>query len=308
MRLIFGSRRDDLFKAMQDREAYAFDWKNRVDSRAEQLRAFNNNLIQFTESIKHRISEMLEPELSNLGGVTIAINSDYQDCNQTHYSNWALNEFDDSDKSNTFWIYITYASRKRQNGASYSSKNGKLWGNYRGINWQFVVSFDYDSGEPVFDKKPQISADLIDSSDLDELKCTYELFAKMETVDWEALLTEVIQNSPKPEISVSQVEEFDRSKWDAQFTLHHLFRLVETDCWILLNNGLYIHPIQIFENAGTFTSYYLEWRKSKGDGTFDSEYINKQLENPELFTLNTIKIKEPIEVRTTQELISPREE
>ena len=306
MRLVFVSRRDDLHKAVQDREDYATDWKNRVESRAEQFRTFSSNLIQFTESIKHKLSEMLEPELSNLGRVTIDINSDYKDCNR--YSNLELNEFDDSDKSNTFWIYITYSSRRYQNGTHTSSQKGKLWGNYNGINWQFVVSFDYSSGEPIFDKKPQISADLIDSSDLDELKCTYELFAKMETIDWEALLNEIIQNSPKPQISVSQVEEFDRSKWDTQFKLYHLFKLVETDCWIMLNNGTYIHPIQIFENAGTLTSYYLGWSERLGDGTFNSAYINKQLGRPELFILDSIKLKEPIEVRTTQELTSPQEE
>lgn len=229
-------------------------------------------------------------------------------------------------KDKPYGIKISYTSDK---GEVYYKKKGK--GGTRGysgsekygFNWTFSVFWyiDYwNNNEEIFVMKPVIDADIISADDYDVLAATYDLFTKLNTIDWKGLTQRIGNEIPKEEEFVS-VENPGGSPStydiDEKIESMQLDEYVGEDAWIHADyypTGNTKWPdrdryIKI-TSEGSTKAYYMgyigsTWQFRSCDSV---EEINSNFRRIEKIRKAGIKPKKPIEVYTTEEMLQLAQE
>lgn len=231
MKFVFGSERARL---VRERTKYVNDYNARKSRYDEQVQKFDEDSQNYASNMEDFIKAFLASELNNLPGTTLQVlalrgGSDdelqyyvkmfykppYIDSDNRRYRNSNYKVDVDSGYDNGFrWTFTIYIESKRD---GYNEDGTAKW------NKSLV-------------KAPTINANIISADDYQALKYTYELFAKIETIDWQAILDKINSSVPKREEYVTEPNPgyLDTSDYDKAITHYDIARVMgkDTDTWI----------------------------------------------------------------------------
>lgn len=221
MKFVFASERGRLVK---ERQQYTEKYNADKAAYTSQRTAYEQATEQYREDIKEFVSAFLANELAQLPEISLEVKEA------------------PVNKDRRYYIYLTYSSNKARSGGSlkwadsdysFDLSSGRL----RGFNWNltiYLTPYRNEDGTYKVSKEPHIEADVLDANDYSELKATYDLFAKIETIDWNAVITHICNSAPDMEamITTKNPGTYSTYKWDNAIDQFNLSRVVGKDIWV----------------------------------------------------------------------------
>lgn len=235
MKFVFASERQRLIK---ERKKYVDDYNARKSAHDAQVNQFQTASNNYSADMESFISAFLYQELANFPEAKLEVKKS----SENRYTN-------ESD----YFIKFSYGSNKRADSKRYSGDylHNVEEGRYQGFNWSYVIFIrtetksvynydrhDYDrTHTKILNKVPTINANILESEDLEILKKTYSLFAKIETIDWQSILDRINTGVPKESdfITTKDPGRLDTSEYDTAITDYNIARIIGKDIWIRVN-------------------------------------------------------------------------
>lgn len=235
MKYLYASERGRLIR---ERQKYIDDYNARKTAHDTQVQNFKTASENYSSDMENYIRTFLSAELDAIPGVKLAVKLS----DKNYYS-----------KERDYYVKLWYASNKQNNTQYFDSDSNHNVnsGQLKGISWTYTIfirtratsNYNYDTHqydytfEKVLEKAPQINANILQSDDLDMLKRTYDLFDKMETIDWQAILDKINNSEPKESdfITTEHPGRLDTSEYDAVITDYNIARIIGKDIWIKVN-------------------------------------------------------------------------
>lgn len=221
MKFVFASERG---KLIRERQQYTEKYNADKAAYTSQRTAYEHATEQYKEDIKGFVSAFLANELAQLPEVSLEVKEA------------SVN------KDRRYYIYLTYSSNKARSSGlakwadsdySFDRRSGRL----KGFSWDltiYLTSSRNEDGTYKVSKVPHINADVLDADDYSELKATYDLFAKIETIDWNAVITHICNSAPDMEAMITTQDpgSYSTYKWDNAIDQFNLSRVVGKDIWV----------------------------------------------------------------------------
>ena len=125
-------------------------------------------------------------------------------------------------------------SRKRR---TYDYSHDLDSGYYDGFGWNltiFLKEVDAAGTAKEVSIIPRINSDILDSDDYEELQATYNLFKKIDTIDWEEVINHINSGVPKREDYVTELSPgiLHTEQFDSLIKAYDLDRIIGKDIWI----------------------------------------------------------------------------
>jgi len=232
MKFVVASERGRLIR---ERQKYVDDYNAKKAEYDTQVEQFQTASANYSTDMENFIGAFLSNELSALPGAKLSV----QVSDKNSYT-----------KENDYYIKLSYTSSKRDD-SKYMQRDYNHHvdsGNYKGLSWVYNIfirtttdshwnqetrEYEYTNTN-VLEKVPEIRANLLQSDDLEVLRKTYELFAKIETIDWQSVLDKINSSVPKEEdfIKSKNPGYLDTSSYDEQITNYNIARIIGKDMWI----------------------------------------------------------------------------
>lgn len=229
MKFVFASERARL---VRERNKYVEDYNARKEryntQKAEYEGAYNN----YASDMQAFISAFLSAELEELPGTKVEVKKSGSRHNG----------------QDTYFIKLSYISNKKRQSSrteyKYSDYTHEVDGGHlKGISWDFsiyVTTEDRRKEDGTIEtvckveKVPMIHAEILDSNDYGELKATYDMFQKLDTIDWNTIIDKINQGVPKEEDFVKEPYpgRMDTSTWDSSIKNYNISRIIGKDLWI----------------------------------------------------------------------------
>lgn len=315
MKFIIASERARL---LREKSQYLANYDKNKATYDEQKTKFEEAVTNYSSNMETFIKSFLSAELDKLPNTTVSVKK--------------------ANINSTSAMYYIVLEHKSSREAEYQSRDYEYHisgGSKRGISWKFSIylkdnkSYD-DQGQwvthRVLNKVPEIVADIMDSNDYAELQATYNLFTKIDTIDWEAVINQINNSVPKKEnyVTVENPGYKDTSKWDDAISAYNLNRIVGKDAWIKVNiiredsydrwnstNAGVDGTGWIRIKSATDKFYVFNWledrysnRSNKSNG-FLKSYVEGALTRTYKLKKIYIHPLEPIEYSSTEDLIAP---
>lgn len=310
MKFVFASERGRLVK---ERQQYTEKYNADKAAYTSQRDAYEQATEQYRNDIKEFVSAFLANELAQLPEISLEVK-------EASVS-----------KDRRYYIYLGYKSNKIRSGGSlkwvdsdysFDSSGGRL----RGFNWNlsiYLTSYKNEDGTYKVLKTPHIEADVLDANDYSELKATYDLFAKIETIDWNAVITHICNSAPNKEemITTPNPGSYSTYKWDDAINQFNLSRTVGKDIWVRVN----IHREESYDrynsnNAGvdahgwvkinsqTDKFYIFNWlgdrfNKNEKTRTYNLSTVQTALRHEYRLKKTYFKPLSPLQYATTEDLV-----
>ena len=303
--------RDEIRRLHQERAAYVEEYNRRKALYDAQKGVYDEAYSEYEHKIIDEVKALLAKELEALPGVKLDIkdakswSSDYGFNKEEHYG-----------------LHIRYKSPKNPDGDT-----GRTWRNIpvkKGFSWSIFISWiDENTSwgeEPrlVFNKNPEIYADMLVADDYDILVATYNLFAKIATIDWETLIERITREVPKYSKMVTETDPgpLNTSQFDSQLSKQHIEDFVGKDIWIKVNyyktgnttypdKNCYIKLLRQGSTPAYYDGYLLTGWSWNYNVNNDKIYITSR----DFDRLRTCRIRkngiqpvQPMEIYTTEEL------
>lgn len=306
---IESSERTSLVKA---KNKYTDNWKNQKAEYEGQVAKYREDASNYSSDMEKFISAFLSSELANLPNAKIQVLKS-----------------ESRDEENMYFIKISYKSDKLKDEIKNRRRNFDFdipSGEYRGFNWKYTIrlagqTVESESGNEyvyVVDKNPFIDADILDASDYQELRYTYELFEKMETIDWSIILNKINSSVPKEDdyITTPHPGRYDTSKWDEKIKEYDFNRIIGKDIWIQVrvdreesyDRWSSLVPVDGIGWAKIISStpkfFIFNWLEGKRD-TYHSWEITRALDRNFKLKKAYFSALEPLEYITTEDLKNP---
>ena len=292
------SSREEARKIQEKRDAYVARYNKKKAAYDAQMNEYTARSSEFQSAMVTEIKSSLSPEINAFPNIEIIVNP--------------------------------LLSRARY-GCSITIKNLSAkhipdrWGTIpqaRGLSWSYYISWvhanDISSGVT---NSPRIVANILQADDYPVLLATYNLFNKIQQINWSDLLERIYTEMPARAelVTVEDPGELDTSRYDKQLKNNTLDAFVGKDIWV---------KIKYKKTGNSYPeTYYVKLLKSKG-GYYDAvklggysdlpkrmtraEYIRHMEPNgPSRFSYyswrielrkNGIELIEPIETLTTDEI------
>ena len=289
-------------KLIRKRQSVIDKYNTQKAKYEEEYIKYKSDYDTYTSRMAVSIGELLADELRALPFPAIEVK-------RNSYNEYSISIFN---KKNPNMPYKT--------GGSYSIGNDR--GEYKGISWCLYIYFIKDlEGNVTVSKDPRIFVDKINSDDLPVLQATYNLFSKVDTIDWQSILTKLSNDVPKKEDYVTTQDPgyLDTREYDEKIKNYDISRIVGKDLWVKVNIrredsydrwSSYCNApgvdgrgwVKVLSESDKF--YTFNWL-DLGNGSndeFKPEYIEKQLRKKyrlKKIYFDTIK---PIEYLTTEDL------
>lgn len=232
MKVIVGSERGRLIR---ERTKYVNDFTAKKTKYNDQVLKFKAASDNYSSDMEKFIEAFVSKELSAIPGATLSVKR----ASENYYTS-------ESD----YYVVFKYSSERKSDSKYYSgeSYHNVSSGNYRGFNWSYEIFIQtktdshwnqetrqYDrTHTKVLQQIPRIEANLLQSDDLELMKRTYDLFAKIESIDWQAVLDRINSSVPKESDYVTEDDPgmLDTSKYDTAITDYNIARVLGKDIWI----------------------------------------------------------------------------
>ena len=230
MKFVFASERSRL---VRERSQYLEKYNKNKSAYDEQLGKYNDAVANYSSNMETFIKSFLSAELEKLPDAKVLVK-----------------EARVNSSSDMYYIEITYNSEKVRSGNTSYVYNDYYHdvdsGRKRGLSWKFTIYLK-DARETdsegnsvthrVLNKVPRINAEILDSDDYQELQATYNLFSKIDTIDWESVINQINNSVPKKEsyVTVEDPGYKDTSKWDTAISAYNISRIIGKDIWIFVN-------------------------------------------------------------------------
>lgn len=311
MKFVFASERG---KLLRERQNYINDYNTRKATHDAQVEKYKTDRENYTKGIKDFVAAFLSAELAQLPGVILSVE-----------------EAKDTKPQDTrYYVYMRYQSQKSANkqvkwadgNYSYGVDSGRL----KGFGWTFTIYLSPQRQEDgsytnVVKKAPIIETNALDSDDYFELKATYDLFSKIETIDWNAVISHICNSAPKKEDIITEPNPgyFSTQEWDSKIAQYEINRIIGKDLWLRVrinreesydrynsNNAGVDGKGWVKINSQTDKFYVFNWLGSQYDDsevqTWDPSYINSQMRHE--YRLKKIYFEpiQPIQYATTADL------
>lgn len=316
MKFVFASERGRLIR---ERQKYVDDYnakKTAYDTEVAQFKSASDN---YSTDMENFIKAFLSSELEAIPGAQIKVR---------------MSDKNSYTKERDYYVKMYYFSSKHDN-PKYTSNDYQHnvdSGRLKGISWSYTIfirtktdsQYNYDTRDydrthtKILEKVPKIEANVLESEDLDILKKTYDLFAKIETIDWQVILDRINNGEPKEEdfIKTKNPGYLDTSELDEQITNYNIARIIGKDIWIKVNivrEESYDRYSSYSTNPGvdgkgwikvdSVTPKFYTFHWLSGDSTsFPSGTVNSAERRTYKMKKIYIKPIEPIEYQTTDDL------
>jgi len=311
MKFVFASERG---KLLRERQLYIDDYNTRKATHEAQVEKYQTDTENYTENIKDFVVAFLSAELAQLPGVILKVDE----------------ARDNEPLARRYYIYMRYQSQKRANkqekwtdeSYSYGVESGRL----KGFGWTFTIYLSPQKQEDgsyinVVKKAPLIEANALDSNDYFELKATYDLFSKIDTIDWNAVISHISNSAPKKEDIITEPDPgyFSTHKWDSKIAQYEINRIIGKDLWLKVrinredsydrynsNNAGVDGQGWVKINSQTDKFYIFNWLGCRYNDdeiqTWEPSYINSQMRHE--YRLKKIYFEpiQPIQYATTDDL------
>lgn len=216
-------------KLLRERAKYVEDYEARKGRYDEQVNLFERDKANYASDMENYVKTFLSDELAKLPGTNVSVKTTTNRENDLEY-----------------YVFIYYSpdkgdSKKYRDRDYYHDVSS---GYYNGFKWNFTIyiktEFDgYDENGnskyiKTLEKAPVINANIVDATDYEALKYTYELFSKIETLDWEAIINKINSSVPERDKYVTEPNpgRMDTSSYDAAITHYTISRIIGKDIWI----------------------------------------------------------------------------
>ena len=273
----------------------------------EQFGKYNTDRVAYETAIIDEIKSLLANELKALPGVEFKIEPASSSPADRAYS---ISMFYNSTSSNTS-KYINERGKIRES-------RGRNYVGYQriGFNWMFKAYWYtnyWNNNAEEFIMKPIIDADILSSDDYDTMAATYDLFSKLNTIDWTELITRITKEIPKKEdyLTVENPGSAPRTyDIDKQISSSQLDSMVGEDMWIRAdyyasgnqkypNRDRYIKLVR----EGSTKAYCYGYIASSWWFNDGKEYLDRSCSRLQKIRRAGIKPKQPVEFYTTDELL-----
>lgn len=280
---------------LRQRQKYVENWERNRDTHAEQLQQYETATNQFYRQVSEHVAEMLQPELGQFNA-RVSVQDD----------RWYRGQ------STSYVIQISHNDEKKNSSKRLRDSHG--WNSYyQGISFEVYIYFKFDRETDTISvvKEPQIATGLLESSDYNKLKLIYEFLVKIEGIDWETELNNIIENSPKEEnyVTTEAPGMRDTSIYDDAIKDHDILATEGTDLWIFMDrdcsaDGRYNHSkgwMQVVSHTPKF--YEFRWINCYNPNKqFNQYFIHNVLQNTYKAKKFRFSIVEPLQYRSTEEL------
>lgn len=308
MKHISASKRGQLLKARQNYIDTYYDKKNAYDA---QITEFNEKAEDYKTKMKEFVSAFLSAELAALPGTEISIDVSKATRDAIRYYIIIRHKSTKSDKPK--YKYGEY---------SYDVDSGHL----KGLNWKFVIYLKTEKAEDgssniVTSKNVNINADVLEADDYADLKATYDLFAKIDTIDWNTIISRIAEDAPKREDTVTAPDpgRYSTYEWDTAIDQYDFDRIIGKDIWIRVKiNREESYDRYNSNNPGvdgdgwvmilsqTDKFYFFHWISSRYDEEEAPRYSKYKIEHALVETYRLKKVyfkpKHPVQYATTKDL------
>jgi len=316
MKFVFASERQ---KLIRERKNYLDNYNKQLSEHRAQRAAYEEAASNYSSDMEAYIKTLLESDMVALPeGIQISVKqSDYR---RDEYA---------------YYIVVRYISNKsKYDDPKYRYSNSGRdinSGRVRGFNWKFTSYLqvkeqkDEETGEvknvTTVETSTNISADLLETDDIEALKVTYDVFSKLKSINWDDVLMKINTGIPVEEnfITTENPGHIDTSKWDDAITAYNLSRTMGKDLWVKViinredsydrynsnNPGVdgrgWINLVSATDKFYTF--YWLECRYNDSD-SFSLAQIQSATRRTVKLKKIYISVMEPVEYLTTAELTS----
>lgn len=299
-------------KLIRERSNYVADYEARKGRYDEQVNRFKRDKQNYASDMENFIKAFLSQELANLPGAEVQV----KDTTSYPYNTleYYIRIYNNPDKGEE--------RRYREGEYKYDVTSG----NYSGFKWNFVIyikterdGYDEDGAvkyKRTLKKAPTITCNVLESDDYETLKYTYDLFHKIDTIDWEAVINKINSGVPVEDEYVTEPNpgRMDTSSYDAAITHYTVARIIGKDIWIKVdikreesydrwnstNAGVDgVGWIQVMSATEKF--YTFHWLDGDRD-IFDSGDIQRALRKQVKLKKIYIHPIEPTEYQTTEDL------
>lgn len=313
MKFVFASERSRL---VRERSQYLENYNKNRSTYDEQLGKYNDAVTNYSSNMETFIKSFLSAELEKLPDAKVLVK-----------------KAEINSSSDMYYVEITYKSEKVRSGTTpyvykeyyYDVDSGRK----RGLSWKFTIYLkdvrETDSEgnsvtHRVLNKVPRINAEIMDSDDYQELQATYNLFTKIDTIDWESVINQINNSVPKKDsyVTIEDPGYKDTSKWDSAISAYNISRIIGKDLWIFVN----ITREESYDrwnsnNAGvdgkgwiriqsaTDKFYVFNWLESRGNHSSSFRQNEIAAASRRVYKLKKIYIHpiEPIEYASTEDLL-----
>lgn len=310
MKFVFASERG---KLLRERQNYIDTYNTKKSTYEAQVKKYKEDTEGYTDNMKGFVTAFLSAEIAQLPGLDLKVKE---------ASSTPLDE--------RYYIYMYYRSSKR-------SKQQDKWtsGNYtydvdsgrlKGLNWSFSIYIQSERQEDgsfarVVKKNPIIEANVLDSNDYFELKATYDLFAKIDTIDWDSVISHICNSAPKKEEIITEPNPgyFSTQDWDTKIAQYEINRIIGKELWLKVKiNREESYDRYNSNNPGvdgdgwvmilsqTDKFYFFHWIPSRYDDEEAPRYTKYKIERAleETYRLKKVYFKptHPVQYATTKDL------
>ena len=302
-------------KLIRERTKYVNDYNAKKAKYDEQVNKFETDKRNYASNMEDFLKAFLSAELQNLPGaqVRVEMSKDHHKDDPEYY----VRLFNNPKVTNE-------DGEKRYRESDYYHDVNS--GYYNGFKWTFAIYIktEYDGYDEngnrkykkTLQKAPQINANVIDANDYDTLKYTYELFAKIETIDWESIINKINSSVPQRDNYVTEPNPgyMDTSDYDKQITHYTIARVMGKDIWVKVQiNREESYDSYNSSNPGvdgwgwirvlSATDKFYTFNWLKGDRTsFESDTVQRALRRQIRMKKIYIKPHEPVEYMSTEDI------
>ena len=291
--------REELRKLQTKRAAMVDKYNKEKEIHDTQVKNYYDAYDAFSSALIAEVKELLADELKALPGIKFNVNK-----------MWQRNEY-------SCVFKITYISPRKQE----LERARRTYEDKKGFNWVYTIHFiRTDNGRAVA-LQPKIETNLLVADDLDVLAATYDIFSKIQVINWEAILNKIYTEIPvETEMVTTQnpylnTENIDKKLRDAQLT-----NWVGKDVWVKIHYNksgrdyspetYYIKPITTqgtsWNHRGSASyfdaRYYYTYRNGTPPFRVSQRDYDNATQRTKEFRRNGVTIAQPLELYTTEEL------
>lgn len=224
MKFIFSSERS---RILREKQKYVDSYHERADRYNSQKEAYTQAYTGYADAMRDYIITFLQDELAHFPGIDIKIKQE-----------------ETRGLIPTYFIRMHYTSNKRREHGSDRRRRSYDYtrdidsGYYDGFGWNLSIFLkEVDTTEGTTKEVsiiPRINSDILDSDDYEELQATYNLFKKIDTINWEEIINNINAGVPKREDYVTELSPgiLHTEQFDSLLKAYDLDRIIGKDIWI----------------------------------------------------------------------------
>lgn len=300
-------RASERTRLLREKDAYVQKYNEQKTAWESEKAKFKEDSDNYINKVAEELKSLVAYDLAKLPGAVFEVKHDSY-----------------TSRGNTYFIYMSYRSPKADNPTRY--RNAKSYSNdFRGFYWTYYIYlyFDYNTETLSLRKEPQIRTELLEADDFEVMKATYELFSKIEVIDWDTLLRKVNNEVPKEDdyVKTPNPGYMDTRPWDEKIDNYDVTRIVGKDTWIKVQ----IHREESYDRWSDYSNakgvdgtgwikvesqtdkfYTFNWLSCRDREGSDDNFSENQVTRALRYTYRLKKIYfsivKPIQYMTTEEL------